>query len=150
MKRTDRRSDCPVNFALQVFGDSWSLLILRDILFKGKHTYAEFAASEERISTNVLAARLKTLVAEGLVYREGRGRATKYYATPKGQDLLPIMLDMIVWAARHDPASAAPPDFVRRAVEEREQLLAELRAGVGADLPLPPPTQEVERPQRPF
>jgi len=133
MKRTDRRSDCPINFALEIFGDTWTLLIIRDLMFKGKRTYAEFAASEEQISTSVLADRLKKLVDAGVVRRSGSGRSTRYSLEQKGADLLPVMVDMIAWSARYDPATAAPESFVSRAVEDRDGLLAELGSLVAAD-----------------
>ena len=128
MRRTDRRSDCPVNFAVQLLGDSWSLLVIRDLMFKGKRTYAEFAGSEERISTNVLADRLRSLVEAGLVRKEGRGRGTRYSLTEKGIDLVPVLVEMILWSARHDPKTAAPAEFVDRATSDREGLLEALRA----------------------
>ena len=60
MKKKPLRSHCPINFGLEAFGDKWSLLILRDIVFRGKKTYGEFLKSEEGIATNILAARLVT------------------------------------------------------------------------------------------
>jgi DNA-binding HxlR family transcriptional regulator len=108
-------------------GDSWSLLVLRDLIFKGKRTYSEFADSGERISTNILAARLKSLCAAGLVRKEGRGRGTRYSLTTAGIDLLPMMVEMIVWGARHDPKTGAPAAFVERAVDDRASMLAEMR-----------------------
>lgn len=128
MKRTDRRSDCPTNFALQAFGDSWSLLVVRDLMFKGKRTFAEFAASEERVATNVLTDRLRTLQRSGIIRRDAVGRATRYSLAPKGIDLLPLMIEMIVWSARYDARSAAPAAFVRRAMHARAELLVEMRA----------------------
>src|SRR5216117_155764 len=62
-----RRSDCPVNFAVEALGDKWSLVILRDIIFWGKHAYGEFLKSDERIATNILANRLEYLESEGLI-----------------------------------------------------------------------------------
>ena len=114
MKRTERRSDCPTNFAVQAFGDGWSLLVVRDLMFKGKRTFAEFAASEERIATNVLADRLRSLQLAGIVRRDGDGRSTRYSLTRKGIDLLPLMVEMILWSARHDAHTATPATFVRR------------------------------------
>jgi DNA-binding HxlR family transcriptional regulator len=130
VKRTDRRSRCPINFALELFGDSWSLLIVRDLLFTGKRTFAEFAESEERISTNILSTRLKSLAKAGIIRRDGRGRATRYSLTPRGVELLPLLLDMIAWSARHDPRTAADAGFVRRLASDRAALLAELEAGI--------------------
>jgi DNA-binding HxlR family transcriptional regulator len=128
MKRTDRRSDCPTNFALQVFGDSWSLLIVRDLMFKGKRTFAEFAASDEQIATNVLTDRLRALARSDIIRRDGMRRATRYSLSAKGIDLLPLMIDRIIWSARYDARSAAPAAFVRRATRARAKLLAEIRA----------------------
>ena len=130
MKRSDRRSDCPTNFALESLGDAWSLLIVRDLMLKGKRTYTEFANSEERISTNILAARLKSLQSSGIVRRDGKGRETRYSLTQKGLDLLPMMVDMIVWSATYDPDTAAPREWVRRAREDRAGLLSEIEAGL--------------------
>ena len=119
-----------MNFAVQLLGDSWSLLVVRDLMFKGKRTYAEFAQSEERISTNILADRLRSLGEAGLVRKQGRGRGTRYSLTEKGIDLLPVLVDMILWSARHDPATATPAEFVDRATNDREGLLADLRDGL--------------------
>lgn len=109
MKRTDRRSDCPTNHALEVFGDSWSLLILRDMMFRDKRSYGEFAESAERISSNILSNRLKSLEQNGLIRRDGRGRATTYRLTQKGIDLVPLMLEMLLWAKKHDRETSSPP-----------------------------------------
>ena len=130
MKRTARRSDCPINFALQVFGDGWSLLVIRDLMFTDRRTYTDFLGAEEGIATNVLAARLKHLQRHGLIRRQGIGRGATYALTEKGLDLLPAMLELISWSARHDPRTAAPPEFVARIRAERETLADELRAGL--------------------
>lgn len=116
-----------MNFAAQLLGDAWSLLVIRDLMFKGKRTYAEFSRSEERISTNILADRLRSLVREGLVRKEGRGRGTRYSLTEKGIDLLPVLVEIIIWSARHDPKTATPAEFVDRATTDRDRLLVELR-----------------------
>jgi DNA-binding HxlR family transcriptional regulator len=130
VKRTDRRSDCPTNFALQSFGDSWSLLIIRDLMFKRKHTFSEFANSEERISTNILTSRLSQLQESGIIRRDGEAKSTRYYLTRRGMDLLPTMVEMIVWSAGHDPDSAAPTSFVELARSNRPALLRELERRV--------------------
>ena len=130
MRRTDRRSDCPTNYALQAIGDSWSLLVVRDLMFKGKRTYSELGSSEERISSNVLVQRLKHLVTEGIIHRSGSGKTTQYSLTRKGLDLLPMMVDMIAWSGRYDAHTAAPAEFLRRAEEDRDALLAELKGGL--------------------
>ena len=81
MKRTTRRSDCPINFALQTFGDGWSLLVIRDLMFTDRRTYTDFLRADEGIATNVLADRLKQLRALGLIRRRGRGRGATYALT---------------------------------------------------------------------
>lgn len=128
MKRSDRRSDCPINFALQTFGDPWSLLIIRDLMFKGKRTYTEFLNGEEGIATNILASRLRRLQKAGLIERRGEGRRATYALTEKGIDLAPAMADLIVWSAKHDEKTAADPEFVERMETDRAGALEELRA----------------------
>lgn len=130
MKRIGRRSDCPINFALQVFGDAWSLLVIRDLMFTDRRTYTDFLGAEEGIATNVLADRLKQLQAQGLIRRPGAGRGATYALTEKGLDLLPAMLELISWSARHDPRTAAPPKFVARIRTERKALVRELQEGL--------------------
>ncbi len=128
---------CPVTFALDVFGDKWSLLIVRDLLLKGKRHYGDFLESSERISTNILADRLAKLEQHGLVSREQdavSARKVIYRATQKAKDLLPILLEMIVWSAKHDPSLPAdtqiiaggPENLVERAVHARTKLIAEI------------------------
>lgn len=128
MKRTDRRSDCPINYALEAFGDSWSLLLIRDMVFKGKRTYSEFSDSEERISTNILASRLKSLSESGIIERVGTGKSSRYFLTEKGIDLLPMLLEMMAWAGKHDGKTGAPQAFLDRLAHDRDSLLEELRA----------------------
>src|SRR5712691_11537658 len=103
MRRKQRRSDCPIHFGLEVFGDPWSLLIVRDLMFKARTTYTDFLRDEEGIATNVLADRLVLLEQQGIVIAERdptTGRATRYTLTGKGIDLMPIMLDVIAWSAK--------------------------------------------------
>lgn len=124
MRRTERRSDCPINFAVQTFGDAWSLVILRDLMFTDRRTYGDFLAAEEGIATNILAARLEHLQKVGLIARcDGR-----FGLTQKGLDLLPAMLDLIAWSGKYDPRTAAPKPFLRHIARDRAGLLAELTA----------------------
>lgn len=132
-----RRSDCPISHALDCFGDRWSLLIIRDMLFKGKRRFGQFADSEEDISTNILAERLARLEAEGMVARQAdpeNGRQVLYTLTPKALDLAPMLVEMIIWSAKHDRRSAADRAFVRRARNDRGQLLREIRSRIGAKI----------------
>lgn len=127
MKRTERRSDCPINFALQTFGDAWSLLVIRDLMFTNRATYSEFAGAEERVATNVLADRLKALTHRGLIRKRGTGRGAAYGLTEKGLDLLPAMLELVSWSARYDRHTAAPAEFVARIRKNRDKVAAGLR-----------------------
>ena len=111
MKEPRQRSDCPISSALDLFGDKWSLLVMRDVLLRGKSHYREFLASEEGIATNILADRLARLEAAGLIERTGDDPHTgkqAYFATPKGKDLIPLLLEMMVWSAKHDPRTTVP------------------------------------------
>lgn len=104
------RSHCPVNFLLEIVGDRWSLLILRDIVFRGKRTYGEFLKSEEGFATNILASRLVNLVEVGILRRDPDatdGRKDLYSPTEKGLDLIPLLFEMVLWSHRHDPDSEA-------------------------------------------
>src|SRR6185437_11955263 len=97
MKRPEPRSHCPISSALDIFGDKWSLLVMRDLLFRNKAHYREFLASEEGIATNILADRLARLEAAGLIERTGedpRSGKQAYLATAKGQDLIPLLLQV--------------------------------------------------------
>jgi DNA-binding HxlR family transcriptional regulator len=111
VKRTDRKSYCPVNSALeQVVGDPWSLLVVRDIVFYGKHTFGEFLASEERITTSVLADRLAKLLGIGVLSkRRGPGdRRREFYSlTGKGLALIPVLVELANWGVRYDPEVVA-------------------------------------------
>jgi len=129
MRRTERRSDCPVNFAVQTFGDSWSLIILRDLMFTDRRTYGDFLGAEERIATNVLAARLEHLQNVGLITH----RDTGYALTQKGLDLLPAILDLIEWSGKYDKRTAAPRSFLARVARDRDGLIAETTARLSAE-----------------
>jgi DNA-binding HxlR family transcriptional regulator len=124
-----RRSDCPISYALDLFGDKWTLLIIRDLLFKRKRHYGEFAMSEEKIATNVLADRLSKLEAWGLVTKQidpDHGRHFIYRLTNKALDLTPVLIEMILWSAKYDPDTAADRNFVRKAKADRERLIRDV------------------------
>jgi DNA-binding HxlR family transcriptional regulator len=130
VKKAQRRSDCPIHFGLEVFGDSWTLLIVRDLMFKDRTTYTEFLRAEEKIATNILADRLVRLERDGIIERDEERSSGGYRLTAKGIDLLPIMLEVISWSAKHDPSTAAPRAFVRRIRTGRGALELEIRAGL--------------------
>lgn len=130
-RRPARRSACPVNFALEIFGDRWSLLVLRDLVLFGKRHYRELLASEEGIATNILADRLKKLEQEGIVQRgsdPANRRQVVYAVTAKGLALVPVLLEMMRWAAAYDPDTPVSRPFRKRLMEDRETLAAEIIA----------------------
>lgn len=99
------RSDCPISCSLDVFGDKWSLLIIRDVMLRGKLSYSEFLESEEKIATNILASRLKALEAAHILSKQvSPANKSKflYHLTEKGIDLLPIIIEMMDWGAKYN------------------------------------------------
>jgi len=124
---------CPIRFGMGVFGDKWTLLIIRDLMFKGKKHFGEFSDPEERISTNILADRLARLQRQGVITKQPdpHNRSKFVYGlTQKGLDLLPVMLAIVDWAQRYDPHTEVPAEFITRLRKDpaafRRQLLAEL------------------------
>ncbi len=110
MKRKRLRSHCPINFGLESFADKWSLLIVRDIIFRGKTTYGEFLKSEEGFATNILATRLTHLEEEGILEKRVNpddARKNQYWLSEKGLDLVPMLFEMILWSSKYDPKSEA-------------------------------------------
>lgn len=100
------RSNCPISCSLDIFGDKWSLLIIRDIMLRGKLSYSEFLKSEEKIATNILASRLTLLEAENILYKQvSPTNKSKfiYSLTEKGIDLLPIIIEIMDWGAKYNP-----------------------------------------------
>ena len=125
-----RRSDCPISFTLDVLGDKWTLLVLRDLLLKGKRYYREFLEAGENIATNILSDRLKRLEAEGMLTKErdpSNRKQVIYQPTEKSLALLPVLIEVAFWGATHDPQTAAPRDFVRSSRRDREAMLVKIR-----------------------
>ncbi|HWW70609.1 MAG TPA: helix-turn-helix domain-containing protein [Duganella sp.] len=137
-RKEDLRSHCAVNYGVEIFGDRWSLLIIRDIVFVGKKTYGAFLKSEEGIATNVLASRLATLEEQGILARAPNpddGRKDFYTLTEKGLDLIPVVLNIVLWSAKHDAKSYVlrSKEFLARLsrspVKVSEEVKALVRGG---------------------
>lgn len=127
----DRRSGCPIAYSLDLFGDRWTLLILRDMALRERRYFRDFLEAGEGIATNVLAERLTRLEGAGLIAkrRDPEDRKRNIYTlTKKGLDTLPVLLEMISWGATYDPESAIPSQFAARLRKDRDGVLAELRA----------------------
>lgn len=132
-KNRQRRSNCPINFALETFGDRWSLLIIRDIVFFGKKTYGEFLASTEGMATNILAARLAHLEQQGILAKQPYDldkRKEVYSLTAKGLDLIPVLLEMGLWSAQHDAHTSAPPAWIAQVKADKERVTRLVRETV--------------------
>lgn len=127
LKKSECRSACPVANALDVVGDRWTLLVIRDLMFMNKHGYHEFVKGPEGIATNILSDRLKRLVCTGLIdslpHPDHKSKKL-YYLTQKGKDLLPLLVEMILWGgtyraspdmpkAHFDRIKRNPPKFIK-------------------------------------
>lgn len=114
-----KRSDCPISSSLDIWGDKWSLLIVRDLIFSMQCTYGDFLKSEEKIATNILATRLQMLESNGIITKldhpDSKAKVL-YQLTQKGIDLLPLMVEIHLWA---DKYSTIPP--------ERNAIIEELK-----------------------
>jgi DNA-binding HxlR family transcriptional regulator len=112
-----------------MLGDRWSLLIIRDLMVRGLRTYKDFLQSGEGIATNILADRLHKLEAAGIIIAEAvnaDARRVNYRLTGKGIDLAPIVLDLLIWGARHEN-TGAPCAVINDMEKNRNQVLAEAR-----------------------
>jgi len=132
MARPGPRSGCPISVALELLGDRWTLLVVRDLVFAGKTRFGEFLESPEAMSTNILADRLERLHRAGIVTRdedEANRTVVHYRLTRKGADLVPVLLELMAWSCAHE-TTAAPSSYARRLREDRKGLERELRRAI--------------------
>lgn len=128
-RKSARRSGCPVSISLEILGDRWSLLIIRDLMVRGYRTFREFHDSGEGISTNILTDRLSRLEAAKIIIAEQEasdGRRINYRLTEKGIDLAPVLFELLIWGARHEQ-TLAPCAVIDNMVANREYVLTEVR-----------------------
>ena len=128
--QSGRRSGCPISVVLETLGDSWSLLIVRDLMFKERKTFNEFLSAEEKIASNILSDRLRRLEAVGIVLKQrdpDDARRYIYRLTEKGIARAPMLIEMILWAARYEK-TAAPPAVIREMTRNREAFIADVRS----------------------
>jgi DNA-binding HxlR family transcriptional regulator len=124
-----RRSGCPLNASVEMLGDRWSLLIIRDMMLRGASTYKEFLECYEGIASNILADRLRKLMAYGIITTQpdpSDGRKAMYLLTKKGIDLAPVLTEMVLWAATHE--ETGNQQLVKLMCEDKEKFLAGVRA----------------------
>ena len=123
-----RRSGCPLNASVEILGDRWSLLIIRDMMLRGFRTYKEFLESYERIATNILADRLQKLIGHGIITNgpdPSDGRKLIYSLTPKGIDLTPVLTEMVLWAAAHEDTGNQA--LVRQMQKDKVKFISAIR-----------------------
>ncbi|REJ12442.1 MAG: transcriptional regulator [Thermobacillus sp.] len=129
-KTIKRRSNCPIAFSLEVVGDSWTLLIIRDIVFAGKRTFGEFLASDEKIARNILASRLARLEELGLITKKPHptdGRKDLYELTDAGLDFIPVLLELSAWGAKYEPETAEAAAWLREVRIDKDRLIQLIR-----------------------
>jgi DNA-binding HxlR family transcriptional regulator len=126
--RAKPRSGCPLNVSVEILGDRWSLLIIRDMMLRGFRSYTQFLDSYERIATNILAHRLKKLEAYGIIATQQDpldGRKLIYTLTEKGMDLAPVLTEMVLWTAAHEKHQN--PQLIRQIKKDKQKFLAAIR-----------------------
>ncbi|MCF0040394.1 winged helix-turn-helix transcriptional regulator [Dyadobacter fanqingshengii] len=129
MKTIERRSTCPINYSVEIFGDKWMLLLLRDIMFNGKNSFLEFRASDEKISSAVLTEKLNLLLDEGIVSKVTSPKnASKflYLITDKGIELVPVMVEILTWGSRYNP-DGGQKTWLDRIKQNKKKAIAELQ-----------------------
>ncbi|EBA16783.1 hypothetical protein RSK20926_03224 [Roseobacter sp. SK209-2-6] len=133
MKKDSKyQSGCPVAYGLEVFGDRWSLLVIRDMAVKGAKTYGELLDGWEGISTNILAQRLKQLEEAGILVKTqdpDNRRSFLYSLTPKGRDLAPVLAEIALWSAKYNEAGHAMTGFSDKVQMDRERVVSRIRKG---------------------
>src|ERR1022692_3064586 len=123
-----RRSGCPLNASVEMLGDRWSLLIVRDMMLRGFRSYKEFLECYEGIATNILADRLRKLKAHGIIVAEPDPRDARkvtYLLTAKAIGLAPVLTEMVLWAAAHEDTGNQA--LVRQIRDDKEKFLAGVR-----------------------
>ena len=126
MEKTKKRSECPVSCSLDIWGDKWSLLIIRDMMFSQKSTYGDFLKSPEGIATNILASRLQSLEEGKLIEKlEHPGSKAKvlYKLTQKGIDLLPLIVEVYLWADKHFDIPADIKARIKEAKKDKDGFI---------------------------
>jgi len=127
-RKSKRRSGCPVSVSLELIGDRWSLLIIRDLMVRGFRTFKEFEEAGEGVATNILSDRLRRLKSTGIIATEvdeTDQRKVNYRLTQKGIDLAPVLLELLIWGARHEKTEA-PCAVIEKMAEHRQALLGEV------------------------
>jgi len=130
------RSDCPISCSLDIFGDKWSLLIIRDIMLRNKVSYSEFLHSEEKIASNILVNRLSVLEAEKILVKEVSPENKSkfvYSLTQKGADLLPIVIEIMDWGAKYN-ANCPRKELGKKIKKDKLSVIKDLSRSLKANV----------------
>lgn len=125
-----RRSDCPINIMMEMLGDAWSLLIVRDMMFFGATRFNELMNAREKIATNILADRLQKLESAEIIWKRrdpADARKFIYGLTEKGADLAPILAEMMIWSHHYEDADI-PQAVIKTIKADREAFVAQIKA----------------------
>ena len=129
METYKKRSECPLSCSLDVFGDKWSLLIIRDLMFGNKSTYNDFLKSDEGIATNILASRLKGLEENGIIEKTAHPDSKAkilYKLTSKGIDLLPIIMEVYIWSEKYLTVPSDIKATIKEAKKDKEKFVKQV------------------------
>jgi len=126
MSLIKKRSDCPVSSSLDIWGDKWSLLIIRDLMYAKECTYGDFLKAPEGIATNILASRLQVLeenkIIKKLDHPQSKAKVL-YRLTKKGVDLLPIMIEINLWAEKYFPIPADRKEMLKKVKKDKSGFI---------------------------
>src|SRR3954468_21496258 len=126
MNKAKKRSDCPISCSLDIWGDKWSLLIIRDLMFNKECTYGDFLKSPEKIATNILASRLQTLEENGVIdkldHPDSKAKVL-YKLTQKGIDLLPLMIEINLWANKYFDLPEERKAILKEVKKDKEKFI---------------------------
>ena len=128
-KKNCRQSGCPIAFTLDLVGDKWSLLIVRDMIFKRRRYFGEFLDANEQIATNILTDRLKKLENAQVITKTQDPEHQKKYIyelTAKGVGLIPVILEVILWGTKNDPSTTTPKELFRRLNKDKSKFTQEI------------------------
>jgi DNA-binding HxlR family transcriptional regulator len=128
-KLNKKRSGCPISCSLNIWGDKWSLLIIRNLMFYNMNTYGEFLKMPENIATNILADRLVSLEKAGLISKgehpESRAK-TFYTLTPMGIDLLPVLMEISIWGDKYFDVPKKSKEMMKQTLKNKKKLIKSL------------------------
>ena len=126
MKEIKKRSNCPVSCSLDIWGDKWSLLIVRDLMFNKQCTYGDFMKADEKIATNILASRLQTLEENGIISKSDHPDSKAkvlYKLTQKGIDLVPLLIEINLWAEKYYDVPADRKAMLKEVKKDKQKFI---------------------------